>query len=69
MSLAGGQERVPVTILQDTGAFDSFIPASALHFSDETDTGSFLTRHENIKLHRDSICSSNFHPLDGSKRP
>ncbi|XP_030276904.1 uncharacterized protein LOC115583846 [Sparus aurata] len=39
VSLSGSSEKVPVTILRDTGALDSFILASVLPFSGETDTG------------------------------
>uniref|UniRef100_A0A3B5QLU2 Gypsy retrotransposon integrase-like protein 1 n=1 Tax=Xiphophorus maculatus TaxID=8083 RepID=A0A3B5QLU2_XIPMA len=39
VSLIGSDVRVPVTILRDTGAYDSFILASVLSFSDESDTG------------------------------
>ncbi|XP_043964972.1 uncharacterized protein LOC122826755 [Gambusia affinis] len=39
VSLVGSDIRVPVTILRDTGAYDSFILASVLPFSDESDTG------------------------------
>lgn len=42
MSVVGSDGKVPVTILCDTGVFDSFILASALPFSEETDTGSFI---------------------------
>ncbi|XP_075934468.1 uncharacterized protein LOC142934010 [Anarhichas minor] len=42
VSLVGTDRKVPVTILRDTGAFDSFILASALPFSAETDTGFFI---------------------------
>ena len=42
VSLIGNPEKVPITILRDTGAFDSFILSSALPFSEETHTGSFL---------------------------
>uniref|UniRef100_A0AAQ4QC33 Gypsy retrotransposon integrase-like protein 1 n=1 Tax=Gasterosteus aculeatus aculeatus TaxID=481459 RepID=A0AAQ4QC33_GASAC len=41
-SLVGNNKRVPVTILRDTGALDSFVLESALPFSEETDTGSFV---------------------------
>ena len=39
VSLSGSSKKVPVTILKDTGALDSFILASVLPFSGETDTG------------------------------
>lgn len=42
VSLVGSDERVRVKILRDTGAFDSFILASALPFSDDTYMGSFI---------------------------
>lgn len=42
VSVVGSDGKVPVTILRDTGVFDSFILASALPFSEETDTGSFI---------------------------
>ncbi len=40
VSLVGSQKKVPVKILRDTAAFDSFIQASVLPFSEESDTGS-----------------------------
>lgn len=39
VSLGGNDCKVPVKILRDTGATDSFIRASVLPFSEETDTG------------------------------
>lgn len=39
VSLLGSDLAVPVTILRDTGAYDSFILSSVLPFSSETDTG------------------------------
>ena len=42
MFLVGSDGKVPVTILRDMGAFDSFMLASTLPFSEETETGSFL---------------------------
>ena len=42
VSMVSGGEKVPVTILRDTGALDSFILSSALPFSEESQTGSFL---------------------------
>ena len=42
VSLVGSQDKVPVIMLRDTAAFDSFIVGSALPFSEESDTGSFV---------------------------
>ena len=42
VSLVGHNDQVPVIVLRDTGAFDSFILSSVLPFSEETDTGSVL---------------------------
>lgn len=42
VSLVGSGEKVPVKILQDTGAVDSFTQASVLSFSNESDTGYFI---------------------------
>ena len=42
VSLVGSEEKVHVKILRDTGAFDSFILASTLPFSDDTYMGSFI---------------------------
>lgn len=39
VSLGGNDSKVPVKILKDTGAINSFIRASVLPFSAETDTG------------------------------
>ncbi len=39
VSMVGSQTKVPVTILRDTAAFDSFILAGVLPLSDESDTG------------------------------
>ncbi|XP_030294105.1 uncharacterized protein LOC115594274 [Sparus aurata] len=39
VSLVGSDEKVPVKILRDTAAFDSFIQASVLPFSEKSDTG------------------------------
>ena len=39
VSLSGSSEKVPVTILRDTGALDSFILVSVLPFLGETDSG------------------------------
>ena len=39
VSLLGSDERVPVKILRDTGAVDSFVRKSVLPFSSDTDTG------------------------------
>lgn len=33
---------MPVVILRDTGAFDSFVLQATLPFSEETDTGAFI---------------------------
>ena len=38
----GSDEKVHVKILRDTGAFESFILASTLPFSDDTYMGSFI---------------------------
>ncbi|XP_033942524.1 uncharacterized protein cep104 isoform X1 [Pseudochaenichthys georgianus] len=40
VSLVGRKEKVPVKILRDSGALDSFIVGSVLPFSPKTDTGS-----------------------------
>ena len=40
VSLVGGDEKVPIKILRDTGAVDSFILESVLPFSKQSDTGS-----------------------------
>nr|XP_033957166.1 uncharacterized protein LOC117460055 [Pseudochaenichthys georgianus] len=40
VSLVGSKEKVPVKILRDSGALDSFIVGSVLPFSPKTDTGS-----------------------------
>ena len=42
VSMVGGGEKVPVTILRDTGAFDSFIRAGVLPLGKETETGSSI---------------------------
>ncbi|KAF7654547.1 hypothetical protein LDENG_00068490 [Lucifuga dentata] len=42
VSLVGSHQKVLVKILRDTGAFDSFIVASVLPFSEDTYTGSFI---------------------------
>uniref|UniRef100_A0A8C5CMY1 Gypsy retrotransposon integrase-like protein 1 n=1 Tax=Gadus morhua TaxID=8049 RepID=A0A8C5CMY1_GADMO len=42
VSLVGGRLKVPVNILRDTAAFDSFIQASVLPFSAETHTGCWV---------------------------
>lgn len=42
VSLGGSEEKVPVKILRDTAAFDSFIHASVLPFSTDSDTGSCI---------------------------
>ena len=39
VSLVQGGEEVPVTILRDTGAFDSFIQAGVLPLTNDSDTG------------------------------
>ncbi len=39
VSLIGSTEKVPIRILRDTGASESFILESVLPFSQETDTG------------------------------
>lgn len=38
VSMVGSEVKVPVTILRDTAAFDSFILAGVLPLSDESDT-------------------------------
>lgn len=43
VSLVGSDVKVPVKILRDTAAFDSFIQASILTFSEESDTGCSVT--------------------------
>lgn len=49
VSLVESDEKVPVVILRDTGAFDSFVLESALPFSEETDTGAFIpVRHGHV---------------------
>ena len=42
VSLVGSDFKVPVKILRDTAAFDSFIQASVLPFSEESHTGCFV---------------------------
>lgn len=42
VSLVGSDVDVPVTTLRDPGAYDSFILASVLPFSDDSDTGSSI---------------------------
>lgn len=42
MSLGEDNKQVRVKVLHDTAAFDSFVLASALPFSDETDTGTLI---------------------------
>lgn len=42
VSLVGSEEKVPVKILRDSGALDSFIVASVLPFSVDTATGDFV---------------------------
>lgn len=42
VSLVGSDCKVPVKILRDTAAFDSFIQASVLPFSEESHTGCFV---------------------------
>ncbi|KAK0150744.1 hypothetical protein N1851_008151 [Merluccius polli] len=42
VSLLEGDDKVPVKILRDTGAFDTFIVASVLPFSENSDTGDFI---------------------------
>ena len=39
VSLVGGEARVPVKILRDTGSCDSFAVGSVLPFSQYSDTG------------------------------
>ena len=63
VSLSGSGKKVPVTILRDTGALDSFILASVLPFSGETATGdSVLVLGMGLvvlsaPLHRLHLCS------------
>ena len=42
VSLVGSNVKVPVKILRDTAAFDTFIEASVLPFTNESDTGSSI---------------------------
>ena len=42
VSLVGGSSKVPVKILRDTAAFDSFIQASVIPFSNESHTGCWV---------------------------
>uniref|UniRef100_A0A4W6FVS0 Gypsy retrotransposon integrase-like protein 1 n=1 Tax=Lates calcarifer TaxID=8187 RepID=A0A4W6FVS0_LATCA len=42
VSLVGSDDKVPVKILRDTGAFDSFIVSTVLPFSHCTDTGDYI---------------------------
>ena len=42
VSVSGGRDKVPVKILRDTGAKDSFILSSVVKFSQDTDTGDCL---------------------------
>lgn len=42
VSLVGSDSKVPVKILRDTAAFDSFIQASVLPFSEDSHTGCFV---------------------------
>ena len=42
VSLVGGSLKVPVKILRDTAAFDSFIQASLIPFSNESHTGCWV---------------------------
>ena len=57
VSLLEGDDKVPVKILRDTGAFDTFIVASVLPFSENSDTGDFIPVLEmgmnvlNVPLH------------------
>ena len=48
VSLVGSDVRVPVKILRDTGAFDSFIVDSVLPLSEESDT--VLSRGMGLKV-------------------
>ena len=42
VSMVGSDIKVPVKILRDTAAYDTFIEASVLPFTNESDTGSFI---------------------------
>lgn len=42
MSFGGDGRKVPVKVLRDTGATDSFIRASVLPFSGKSDTGACI---------------------------
>ena len=63
VSLVGSEEKVPVKILRDSGALDSFIVASVLPFSTDTATGdSVLEKGMGLNvfpvpLHRAVLCS------------
>lgn len=63
VSLVGSEEKVPVNILRDSGALDSFIVASVLPFSTDTATGdSVLVKGMGLNvfpvpLHRVVLCS------------
>lgn len=63
VSLVGSDEKIPVKILRDSGALDSFILSSVLPFSSDTDTGNFvLVRGMGLSLvpaplHKVILCS------------
>ena len=42
VSLVRSDVTVPLKILRDTGAFDSYIVSSVLPFSEETNTGDYI---------------------------
>lgn len=51
VSLLGSEVKVPIKILRDTGAYDSYIVDSVLPLSEETDTGDFvLSRGMGLKI-------------------
>lgn len=45
VSLVGGDQRVPIKLLRDTGAKHSFMVVSALPFSPASETGDFVLMH------------------------
>lgn len=67
VSLVGSGVKVPVQILQDMAAFDSFIQASIVPFSNESDTGSSITfvgmgtERLHVPLHRVMLQSGLLH--------
>lgn len=54
VSLVGSQEKVPVSILRDTGASESFVLQSVLPFSDHSDTGTCVLIR-GIEIHTISV--------------